>query len=194
MTACERYRAALLEVARGHAEDAEARRHAAACGSCAQLLFEQQALTAALRELAREDEQVEPSPALEVRLRAAVKMGAARRRPRRPLLVASLAAAVLLAIGVLATLRHQAPAPAPPAVEVESASPEEFAPLVYGEPLEGADALHLTRVRVPRSALASFGWRGSVDDGPPVDAEVLVGQDGVARGIRFVSDDGGAFR
>jgi hypothetical protein len=194
MTACARYREALVEIARGRGEDAGARRHAAACGSCAELLFEQHALTAALRAVAEHDEALQPSPALEARLRAAVRARAPRRLPRRPLL-ASLAAAVLLAMGlVAASLRRDTPVPAPRAAAVEDDAAEEFAPLVYGEPLEGADALHLTRVRVPRSALSSFGWRGPVDDGPPVDAEVLVGQDGVARGIRFVSGDGGAFR
>jgi hypothetical protein len=194
VTGCERYRELLLETARGQAEDPEARRHAAACGACAELLFEQQALTAALRALAREDEAAQPSPALEMRLREAMSARAPRRPWSRPLLLASLAATLLLAIGLSASLRREAPLPSPPAIEADGAEPEEFAPLVYGEPLEGADALHLTRVRVPRSALASFGWRGPVDDGPPVEAEVLVGQDGVARGIRFVSDDGGAWR
>jgi hypothetical protein len=194
MTGCDRYRDALIEVARGQAEDAETRRHAAACGACAELLFEQQALTAALRALAGEDEAAQAAPAVEARLRAAVKASAPRRPGRALVLMASVAALLLLALGLRATGHRRAPLPAPHAAEAERVEPEEFAPLVYGEPLEGADALHLTRVRVPRSALASFGWRGPVDDGPPVDAEVLVGQDGVARGIRFVSDDGGAIR
>jgi hypothetical protein len=193
VSGCDRHREALVEIARGQRDDAGARRHAAACGDCAQRLFDEQALTAALRGLAEEGPR-EAAPALEMRLRAAVRERAPRRPgrafPPRWLLVA-MAAAVLLATGLILHLdRQRGPSP-PPALITDGDEPAEFAPLVYGEPLDGADALHLTRVRVPRSALASFGWRGPVEDGPPVEAEVLVGQDGVARGIRFVSDDGG---
>lgn len=52
------------------------------------------------------------------------------------------------------------------------------------EPLPGAQ---LMRVRVPRSAMRSFGFPVDMDRaGGQVSADVIVGQDGVARAIRFV--------
>jgi hypothetical protein len=152
----------------------------------------------ALAALAAADAGREAPPELEARLRARWQAQHPSRpsAPRRwpgPLVVAGLAAALIVAAAV--TLLQ--PARPRPAGIQRAARPEaEFAPLVYGEPLDGADALHLTRVRVQRSALASFGLYSAQgeDDGPPVEAEVLVGQDGVARGIRFVSNDGSLHR
>jgi hypothetical protein len=149
----------------------------------------------ALAALAAEDAHRAAPAHVEARLRASLRaLSAGRPHARRrltPGLVASLAAALMVAAAVVVLLRPQRPAP----VEVRRAArPEaEFAPLLFGEPLDGADALHLTRVRVERSTLASFGFPAAQgeEDGPPLEAEVLVGQDGLARGIRFVSDDGG---
>lgn len=114
----------------------------------------------------------------------------ARLRALTPLRLAVLGAAAALVIALAVLLRPRPPASVPFA-RTTVAEEAEFLPLVYGEPLDGADALHLTRVRLPRRALASLGWTGQAEDGPPVEAEVLVGHDGLARGIRFVSADGG---
>jgi hypothetical protein len=146
----------------------------------------------ALAALAAADAQREAPPEVEARLRARLRaLHPGRRATSRPLVLAGLAAALMVAAALVVALWKEPPRPLP---RREAARPEvEFAPLVYGEPFEGADALHLTRVRVERSALASFGWPApqGEEGGGPVEAEVLVGQDGVARGIRFVSDDGG---
>src|SRR5262245_30657517 len=150
----------------------------------------------ALAALAAADAGRGAPPELEAQLRESFRAvhasrGLAPRRWPRPLVFASVAAALVAAAAAALVLRHERPRP----VNVRHAlRPEaEFAPLVFGEPLDGADALHLTRIRVERSALASFGFPApqGEEDGPPVEAEVLVGQDGLARGIRFVSDDGG---
>jgi len=146
----------------------------------------------ALAALAAADAHREAPPEVEARLRARVRALHASRRPRRvlTLVLGGLAAAVMVAAAVALLWRQPRPRP----IDVQRAArPEaEFAPLLYGEPFDGADALHLTRVRVERSALASFGFSAAPgeEEGPPVEAEVLVGQDGLARGIRFVSDDG----
>ncbi len=60
-----------------------------------------------------------------------------------------------------------------------------FIPVGYGPaPLEQASVV---RVRLPRSALLSFGLPMNVERmSEPVQADVLLGQDGVARAIRFV--------
>jgi len=60
----------------------------------------------------------------------------------------------------------------------------EFIPLgQYQQPEEG----HIVRVELPRSALASFGLPVSAEaGGGRVKADVLLGEDGTARAIRFV--------
>jgi hypothetical protein len=70
----------------------------------------------------------------------------------------------------------------------DAESVTEFLPLVAGAPaatpLEGGQ---LVRVRLPRAALASLGLPLNVErDNEPVKADVLIGNDGLARAIRFV--------
>lgn len=63
----------------------------------------------------------------------------------------------------------------------------EFIPLVHGGQYAQAEEGHLVRVEVPRSALASFGLPVNAEaSGGNVKADVLMGQDGIARAIRFV--------
>ena len=65
-----------------------------------------------------------------------------------------------------------------------------FFPLAYSNlPVSNAQ---LVRVRVPRSALVSFGLTpldipAAGGDQATVPADVLVGEDGVARAVRFVT-------
>ena len=61
----------------------------------------------------------------------------------------------------------------------------EFIPLgQYAQAEEG----HLVRVELPRSALASFGLPVSAEaaGGGRVKADILLGEDGTARAIRFI--------
>jgi hypothetical protein len=72
----------------------------------------------------------------------------------------------------------------------ESAAQEvatEFIPLVQGAQYASAEEGHLVRVELPRTALASFGLpvNAEVSSGR-VKADVLLGEDGIARAIRFV--------
>jgi hypothetical protein len=63
----------------------------------------------------------------------------------------------------------------------------EFIPLMQGTPYPPAEESHLVRVELPRSALASFGLPvGAESPGGRVKADVLLGEDGIARAIRFV--------
>jgi len=62
----------------------------------------------------------------------------------------------------------------------------DFLPLTYGG-LSQMDGGQIVRVEVPRSALQSFGLPMNVERASGrVKADVLVGNDGVARAIRFV--------
>ncbi len=187
---CTGHREALVQMARGGEEDPPALLHAQDCAACGALLADERTLSQGLRTLARHDAGREAPPWVEdqLRMRLSATRGAARAQRRRtlPLLVAAAAAVILV---MAAVLLPQSPAP-PPAPQARMREEAEFLPLVYGEPLDGADALHLTRISVPRHALASWGWSGEMEDGPPLEAEVLVGQDGLARGIRFVNAAG----
>jgi hypothetical protein len=70
----------------------------------------------------------------------------------------------------------------------ETETVTEFIPLVGGAP--GATPLEsgqLVRVQLPRSALAPLGLPLNAERGnEPVQADVLLGNDGLARAIRFV--------
>jgi hypothetical protein len=78
-----------------------------------------------------------------------------------------------------------APRPAQAAAAQEVAT--EFIPLVQAGPYTQAEEGHLVRVELPRSALASFGLPVNAEAaGDRVKADVLMGQDGIARAIRFV--------
>lgn len=135
-----------------------------------------------LRALAAVDDALEAPPALEARLVAAFRERG-RRRPAPPRVWAVAAAAAALALaGTFATSRP--PAAVAPAAEAEEAS---FVPLTYGDPLADVDAVHVVRVALDRSSLASYGLPAAGGESGSVDAEILVGQDGLARGIRFVN-------
>ncbi len=71
-----------------------------------------------------------------------------------------------------------------------STSPEimtEFMPVAYGDNLNEIENGRIVRVEVPRSALAQFGLPVNMDRANErVKADVLIGDDGMARAIRFV--------
>jgi hypothetical protein len=63
----------------------------------------------------------------------------------------------------------------------------EFIPLMQGGRYAQSEGGHLVRVELPRSALASFGLPVSTEQsGGRIKADVLLGEDGIARAIRFV--------
>jgi negative regulator of sigma E activity len=62
----------------------------------------------------------------------------------------------------------------------------EFIPLMQGTHYAQAEGGHLVRVELPRSALASFGLPVNTESGGRVKADVWLGDDGLARAIRFV--------
>jgi hypothetical protein len=74
----------------------------------------------------------------------------------------------------------------------ESAYPEQeiatdYIPLAHGGGLVSGDGGQLVRVELPRSALTRFGLPVNAETaGGRVKADVLLGEDGLARAIRFV--------
>jgi len=153
-----------------------------------------QGLDRALRALRDDDAEGGASPAVEERLRAEVRRIRRARRRRNYAVVAGIAAAIVItAVPVRRMFQEPPPAarsaadtaPAPVA-EVST----EFFPLIYSS--IPTTTGHLVRLDVPRSALASFGladppFAGTAPDTIPAD--VLVGDDGLARAVRFVRLD-----
>jgi hypothetical protein len=140
-------------------------------------------LDAALCELAESDALQQAPPRVEQSLRAALRARPERRRPQeRPSLWwLAAAAAVLATWGVL---QEGAPRRAPTVDDVADAGP--YLALVEGGPLDDLDAVQVVRVRLPGSALARLGVPIAAPGADPVEAQVILGQDGVARAIRFV--------
>jgi hypothetical protein len=68
------------------------------------------------------------------------------------------------------------------------AEPAPFQALYPGDPLADLDAVHVVRVSVPRSALFALGLRQRPEaGGESVEMDAMVGPDGVARAVRFVT-------
>jgi hypothetical protein len=145
-----------------------------------------------LREAFRALDDVEReegvSPAVEARLRAQVRDLAAARRRQRIHNALAMAAMVILTVTGVIVVSRRTPAPQPRVVEVREEA-TDFMPLPYSS-VPTVDG-HIVRLEVPRTALAAFGLT------PPeaIDAEasrgtvladVIVGEDGLARAVRFI--------
>jgi hypothetical protein len=64
----------------------------------------------------------------------------------------------------------------------------EFIPLVQGDNLNGMESGQIVRVELPRSALISFGLPMNMERADQrIKADVVLGNDGLARAIRFVN-------
>jgi hypothetical protein len=150
-----------------------------------------EALTRALRAVAEDERALGASTKVEVRLLAEAHIIVGARRRRAYVAAGALAAALLFAIAFpvwrSGTVR-------PPAVDragsVESSArpapgedATDFFPLMYSNvPIEDG---HTVRLELPQAALTSFGLEAD-DASGTVLADVLVGQDGLARAVRFV--------
>jgi hypothetical protein len=145
---------------------------------------------AALRALAADDAKLMASPNVEKRLLAEVRNISRMRRRRAWFGVGSAAAVMLLGIALnswrIGIRQPSGAAQLPSAREGASEVATDFLPLPYSHvPMNIGSTV---RIEVPAAALASFGlappdFRKS--DGK-VQADVLIGEDGIARAIRFV--------
>lgn len=149
-----------------------------------------------LRALADNDQDQEAPAAVEERLRSAFRKKYTRKTWPYFALAAAVAAAVLLfprpkpqtmKITVLAP--PVAVVPRPTARRVVQSQPREivtqFYPLMEYEPFERGELL---RVRLPAAAMRSVGLPVTEEHlTDPVQADILVGEEGLARAIRFVT-------
>jgi len=142
---------------------------------------DEQALTEALRGLAADEAGLGCSPAVEARLTTEVRSIATARR-RLACVAAVVAAAAAWLLVVAGPMRL-----VPPETRAREVA-TEFLPLTYSDmPATGGQ---LVRLEVARDALAAFGLTSAeAVAGSPSDtllADVFVGEDGLARAVRFV--------
>lgn len=175
----------------------------------------EQEILAALRALAESDREKEASPEVEARLRQAFRQRRGSKRTLRRIAVWGFAAAAGAAL-VFTNYRREAPVEpvriAESAPSIETSSPAqrvvpvlaesvrktapvrraakreivtEFFPLMdLAPPFERGE---LVRVNLPASAMRTVGLPVREDRlSDRVDADVLVGEEGLARAIRFV--------
>jgi hypothetical protein len=139
-------------------------------------------LDEALAALADDDAADGASPEIAERLRAEVR---GLRRTIRLRQYAIGAAAAVLLLAALLTSRVRPPVPTPtetPTNEVATA----FFPLTYSDvPITDAQ---IVRMEVPRASLMAFGLEPpeAAPSQSTVLADVVVGEDGLARAVRFV--------
>ena len=148
-----------------------------------------EALTRALRAVAQDDLSLKASAGIETRLLTEA-LGITRARRRRVWTAAGalalLAAAIAIPVWRTATDRPSGSDAANSTESARAAGVEdttEFFPLMYSNvPLTNAQTV---RLELPQSALTSFGLDPD-DPAGTVLADVVVGQDGLARAVRFV--------
>jgi len=169
--------------------------HLAACPSCAARSAAVGPVAEGLRLLAADGKRGSAPPRVEAHL-----LRAYRARYGRPVPSAresrywwAAATAVLLAAALLRT-GMRAPQPplvaanAPIAVAGSDEEDASFIPLPNAAGSPQDDDVDLVRVELPRSAVTALGIPANdFGDAPSVEAEVLVGPDGMARAVRFLN-------
>jgi hypothetical protein len=139
-----------------------------------------------LRALAEADAKLAAPPRVEAALSAAFRMRHARPLRLRwwSVAVAAAVAALLLVAVRISTVR---PGPVDGPDEILEVA-TGFFPLMPGFDAEAAQSEPTVRVEMPRSVLASFGLPVDVNRVyEPVKADLVIGNDGMTRAIRFVS-------
>jgi len=141
-----------------------------------------------LRALAQ-DRTSEAPPAVRERLLIELRKRRARRRlfARLPVAGIGIAAAVLLLALASGDTRRFLTRPNVPAPVIADAVDADFYPLPEAEGLPPVEQATVIRVEMPTASLQLMGL--AVDDeagSERVQADILLGQDGLARGVRLV--------
>jgi len=188
--------------------------HLAQCPACVARLRSQLALKKGLRAVAVQMSRVQAPPQVEARLLAAFRAhtGMAAGYPQSvragarwiPIFTWATAAAALFAIAVflIGGSQPDSASPAvsrgvelaaawmPAAIETEGASlvaESGFIPLPNAAQIGQNEDVNLVRVEVPRSAMIALGYDvkpGQASES--VEADVMLGNDGLARAVRFL--------
>jgi hypothetical protein len=178
--------------------------HALECPACAARLETMRNLSRRLHALGRECRGIEAPPRVERKLAAAFRVhnGVAPEGPSGlwvPVLTWVAATAIIV---ILATflVRERRPEPAQRRAthRVELAvledpaessiyTEEGFVPLPNAARIDPAEEVNLVRVELPRSAMIAVGYAVTADRASEtVQAEVVLGADGMARAVKFL--------
>ena len=126
------------------------------------------------------------SARVEQQLHAAVRANRAAADRRMQIVWLAAAAAIIIAVTTVRWRLSEPEKPAAtaaPAAVATDAVPADFIPLRYANvPVRNGQ---IVQIAVPASALASFGLQPTGGGGGAVNAEVFVGEDGLARAVRF---------
>jgi hypothetical protein len=156
----------------------EVEAHVNCCAACLLSWQHEQELTAELALLRARIAGSEASPAV----RSAVVAALPNRT--RTLAVLALAAAILITFAATWYVKSQRPAE-PPAARQPLYT--DFFPLTTVA-LDRHEPAQVVRIRLPRREMRRFGLPVSEElERSPVEADVVIGQDGIARAVRFVS-------
>jgi hypothetical protein len=187
--------------------------HAQNCPNCSQRLAEEQRLQQLLLRLSGSFRELKPSSRIQEEIREAYRsrIQAAQRQAAAPQRKASprwlvAAAAIVLAVAA-GWLYRTTNIPWSPDARNEQGSvsdpslnrtPEiqlpaermysEFIPIGNCRSVDCLDRAHMMRIDLPRSSVSYFGIPKTKirSRGDRIAADVLVGEDGIARAIRFV--------
>lgn len=183
---CREFEEIVVEIARG-ADNAAAVEHAGDCPRCAARLENERKVTAALRAYAGYSQDAGAPPRVEGALVAAFRQSKAAQRPAVQWRAwASALAAGVAVFAIAVGLQPRNPVPAVVAEEQVEVATDYF-PLQYGTDLTALEGAPVIRMEFPRTVLASFGLPMNPQRAAePVQADVVLGRDGIARAIRFV--------
>jgi hypothetical protein len=110
---------------------------------------------------------------------------ASRKSRARLWQAAAIAACIAVAAALVATQRTGRQPP--PAVAVEAAPAREFIPLPYSPAFTASEGGQVVRITLPRSSLRTLGFPINEERAfERIQADVLLGNDGIARAIRVV--------
>ena len=177
-----------------------AHEHLEQCAACAARLRSQSALKAGLRAVAGQMSQAGAPARVESRLRAAFRAhhgipAYAPARPpnwnllRRPMLTWATAAVIVLAMFLVRQPAQIAADGEPDGVTagVTAVANSGFIALPDAAEIGPNEDANMVRVEVPRSAMIALGLEVNPDQAwQPVQADVMLGADGMARAVRFL--------
>jgi anti-sigma factor RsiW len=180
--------------------ECEDKRHLLECHACAARVSRHRELEAGFRAVAAGFRRMEAPPRVEAKLRSAFRRqagGESRAGSRRwiPVVTWAAAFAAMFALGVFLVRERQPEVvrqPVPRTVELAVAQTQAdydgFIPLPNSAGVAAdEDDVNLVRVEVPRSAMIALGLDVSADRAEElVEADVLLGSNGVARAVRFL--------
>lgn len=173
--------------------------HLAGCTACQARWNNRREIEAGLRAVAADCRKLEAPARVEARLLKAFRAqsGILERRAQRrwiPALTWAAAFAAMLALGFFLMQQREpeaARSTAPRGTERASVEipndMEGFIPLPNTEAVQANEEMGVVHVEVPRSAMLAVGLEVSADRaGEMVQADVMLGSDGVARAVRFL--------